>query len=112
MLAMPESLHSVFTLTAGLLGHLCKLSVQSFWLAVKQGQGVTKMANKWLRCLPFGGLNHLDNIVGCTLLRMAKKLYDHQVQAKWHTDSWCSDCDVQEMDDRQTCLNRGYRLNF
>ena len=65
------------------------------WNALKAGQRVTFMANKWVRAMVHGGLNHLDVLAAANLLRV------------WHLDQgssymefhwWYACGDAEKMD--------------
>ena len=53
------------------------------WAALKAGQRVTKMANKWIRAMVHGGLCHLDVLTANNLFRISYRLWKRG-QATWN----------------------------
>ena len=68
----------------GWLARLPPLAVSNkLWAALKAGQRVTRMANKWTRAMVHGGLCHLDVLTAVNLLRVTYLLWKRG-QATWN----------------------------
>ena len=54
------------------------------WNALKAGQRVTHMANRWIRAMVHGGLNHLDILAATNLLRVVYGIWNKGL-ASWNS---------------------------
>lgn len=65
--------------TYGWLARLPTLTASGkLWTAIKVGQKVARMSNKWIRAVLYGGLNHLDILTACNLLRVVYRLWQRR----------------------------------